>query len=173
MPAILFKEIKPGKFNQAAVQKALQKELVAISKDMLFDFEVTVYTWNKKPKFQRLIDATPYKTEILVGTDDEIYKYVDEGTKRHWVQPKNAPALAWQTGYKPKTVVGKMIAQPGGKFGPWAYDAKGHWVKGIKARKFTKTIQKSWEKKYKTRMEKAMKTAAQVSGNFYSEAFWK
>jgi hypothetical protein len=172
MPAILFKEIKPARLQEKKMNDALKRELETISKDMLFDFEVTVYTWNKKPKFQRLLSVGPGSVDILVGTDDEIYKYVDEGTKRHFVAPKNAPALAWQTGYAPKTVAGKMIAQPGGAFGNFAYDAKGHFVKGIKARKFTKTIQKSWEKKFKTRMEKAMRDAVQVSGNFYSAGFW-
>lgn len=173
MPAILFKEIKPGKLQEKKMQDVLKRELTTISKDMLFDFEVTTYTWTKKPKFQRLVSVGPNSVDILVGTDDEIYKYVDEGTKRHFIAPKNAPALAWRVGYRPKTVAGKMIAQAGGAFGNFAYNSKGHWVKGIKARKFTKTIQKSWEKKFKTRMEKAMKVAAQVSGNFYSESSWK
>lgn len=173
MPVILFKEIKPNRLQDKKMNATLKRELDTISKDILFDFEVTTYTWNKRPKFQRLVSVGPNSVDILVGTDDEIYKYVDEGTKRHFVAPKNAPALAWQTGYKPKTVSGKMIAQAGGAFGPYAFDAKGHFVSGIKARKFTKTIQKMWDKKFKTRMEKAMKEAAQVSGNFFSEANWK
>lgn len=172
MPVVLFKPIKPAKFNEKKVYAALEKEIKAISKDILFDFEVTTWTWKHKVKFQRLVQIGPSSAEILVGTDDEIYGYVDQGTKRHFVAPKRAPALAWQTGYTPKTVVGKMIAQPGGAFGSYAYDSKGHFVSGIKARKFTKTIQKSWEKKFKSRMEKAMRTAAQDSGNFYSASFW-
>jgi hypothetical protein len=34
-----------------------------------------------------------------------------------------------------------------------------------RARNFSKGIQKLWEKKFKTRMEKAMKEAADVSGH--------
>lgn len=173
MAVVLFKEIKPARLQEKKMNNILKRELESISKDMLFDFEVTTYTWKKRPKFQKLFSVGPNSVDILVGTDDEIYKYIDEGTKAHFVAPKNAPALAWQTGYKPKTVVGKMIAQPGGAFGAYAFDARGHMVSGIKARKFTKTIQKSWEKKFKTRMEKAMKEAAKESDNFFSEGFWK
>lgn len=170
---ILFKEIKPKRLQDKAMNAALKRELEAISKDILFDFEATTWSWKHKVKFQRLVSVGPNSTDILVGTDDEIYGYVDQGTKRHFVAPKVAPALAWRTGYQSKTVVGKMVAREGGSFGGFAFDAKGHYVSGIKARRFTKQIQKSWEKKFKSRMERAMKEAAHISDNFYSASFWK
>ncbi len=174
-PVVLLKQIKPAKYNQAAVQKAIQKANIAASKELLFDFEATAWSFRRKVKFQRLLDVTPFKTEILVGTDDEIYGYLDVGTKRHFIAPKHKPALVWRSGARQtKTVVGRMVAGVGSPAsGPLAFDAKGHFVKGIKARKFTVTLQKDWRPKYLRRMEKAMSEGAKASGNFYSAAYWK
>lgn len=172
-PMILTKAIKPKRINEKAMYDILNRELESISKDILFDFEVTAYTWNHKPEFTRLVSIGPSSVDILVGTDDEIYKYIDEGTKKHFVGPKKKGVLAWRTNYVPKTSPGSMIATGGGASGPFAFDSKGHMVSGIKARKFTKTIQKSWEKKFKSRMEKAMKEAAQSTGDFYAAGSWK
>ena len=160
---ILIKTINPGKFNQKGMRDALTAETQAISKDILLDFELTTATWKHQPKFERLVQVGPDKVEILVGTDDEIYGYVDKGTKPHVIRPKRkGGVLAFPSGYNAKTVPNIPSSFKGGSFGTIIFAGA---VKhpGTKARNFDKVIRKSWLPKMKRRMEAAMRRATKAS----------
>jgi hypothetical protein len=101
---------------------------------------------------------------VLVGTDDEIYGYVNEGTKPHTIWAKNARTLAFPSAYTPKTRPGHMTAGSGGASGPTVFAAEVHHP-GTEARNFDKAIQKEWKPKFKRLMEQAMKTGATASGH--------
>ena len=172
---ILVKPINPGKFNDKAMKAIITAEVQSISKDILLDFELTTATWEHQVKFERLVEVGPDKVEILVGTDDEIYKYVDEGTKPHDI-PKYKPGnrlLAFPSGYKAKTFPGKLSSQKGGSFGPMVFAMasidKPIKHPGTKARNFDKNLKKLWSPKMKRRMEAAMRKANLASGYAYGE----
>jgi len=161
---IIFKAIKPKKLNIKEIEKALLAEAESIANDIELDFALTVGTWKRDVEFEKLVASTRLGIEILVDTDDEIYRYVNEGTKPHVILPKRAKALAFKSGYKAKTIVGKKVARTGGSFGSTVF-SKGVIHPGTEARDFDEIIAKEWNKKFKRRMEKAMKKARNASDN--------
>ena len=162
---ILVKPIHPAKLNEHAIRAALETELEAVSKDILLDFELTTATWDHKVKFERQVSVGPKSVDILVGTDDEIYGYVNNGTRPHVILPKTPHGvLAFPSKHKAKTQPGKETAGAGGSSGPTVF-AKGVLHPGTKARKFDRTIAKKWKPRFQKRMEAAMSRAAKVSGH--------
>lgn len=161
---ILFKGIKPRKLNDKAMLKKLLDEAISIANDIELDFGLTVGTWERDVEFRKIISIEKKGIAIFVGSDDEIYGYVSGGTKPHIILPVNAAALAFKSGYRAKTVVGQAVARQGGAFGPTIFSA-GVIHPGNEPREFEKLIHKDWKKRFKRRMEKAMKSAAKVSDN--------
>lgn len=161
---ILTKAIKPRKLKKEVFRQEFEVEAEAISKDILLDFELTTATWKTKVKFERLVSVGPNSIDVFVGTDNKIYLYINDGTRGHFVAPVRASALRFPKVYKAKSMPGVIASGSGGASGGFAY-SKGHFVKGIKARKFDKTIQKMWRKKYKRRMEKALSRATKKSNH--------
>jgi hypothetical protein len=163
---IVMKPIKPNALKSAAMQKVLKDELQKTSKDILFDFEATAWNWKHKVKFQRLMSIGPNSVDIMVATDDEIYGYVDNGTKSHTIVPKKpGGVLTFRVGGSPKTEPGKMVSGSGSLGTEWRRTKKVTKNK-VRPRNFSKKIQKEWDKgKYKNRMEKAMNEAVKQSGH--------
>lgn len=144
---------------------ALNKAADDSANDILLDFELTTATWNHQPKFEKLVQVGPDEIAVLVGTDDEIYGYVDKGTKPHIIAPKKpGGVLAFPSGYTAKTRPNVASSSNGGSGGDTVFAA---YVlhPGTEARNFDKVIQKDWEKKFKRRMEQAMSEAASASGH--------
>lgn len=161
---LVFKPIKPKKLNQNAMLKALVKEAEKVANDIELDFEATTATWEHDVDFEKTVDVDGGGISVLVGTDDRIYGYVNNGTEEHYIFPVRAKALAFQEGYRAKTVVGQEVSRQGGPFGDVVFR---DWVlhPGTEARNFDQAIEKKWRSRYKKRMEKAMKEARRVSDN--------
>ena len=168
MPAaVQIKVIKPQRFKDEAFKRAMEAAAKEAAKAMEADFDKTVATWDNKPDFEKIVSVDP-NVEILVGTDDEIYGYVNDGTRPHPIFPVRAKALSFQWGgkgsYKAKTKPRVIGSTPGGPSGP---RVSRPYVQhpGTKARKFDETIEKKWRAPFKRRMEKAMSDAAKASGH--------
>ncbi len=159
---IQFKQIKPKRFQGSKAINILLGATRKAGNDIRKDFEETTKTWTNKPEFQMVYAVRPNGPEVLVGTDDKIYGYVNEGTKPHPIFPVRAKALRFQSGYAAKTVPGQLYSQAGGPFGATVFRA-GVMHPGTKARKFDDIIQKLWESKFKTRIEQAMREAAEAT----------
>ena len=122
------------------------------------DFQETVKTWNNKPGFDRDVSSNANAIVGEVKTDNEIYRYVSNGTKRHFVAPRRARALRFRTGYTAKSSPSRISSRNGGASGNFAF-SKGHFVSGIKARKFDKQIKDFREKKFSEVMLNALEDA--------------
>lgn len=165
---ILAKAIKPKKLRVDKMRLALLTELNAIGPDIKKDFERTTKTWKHKVKFV-IVKAIPTnlgRVEILVGSDDEIYRYVNEGTRAHVILPKRALRLRFKGTYTAKTVPGVIDARAGGASGADVFSA-GVIHPGTQPRNFDDAITKLWQKRFKRRMEKAMREAVKVSGHAF------
>jgi hypothetical protein len=125
---------------------------------------LTTATWKHQVKFEKLTQVGPKSVEVLVDTDDEIYKYVNEGTKAHDIIAKNAPTLAFPSLFTPKSQPGRQTSGAGSSGGPTVFTPYVHHP-GTKARGFDKVIMKTFTPKFKRRMEQAMNDAAQASGH--------
>lgn len=159
-----FKAIKPKKLNEKAIRQAIRAALEQTAKDVASDFQKTTSTWKNKPKFVGTISTRSGGAEFLVGTDDEIYRYVNEGTKPHVIRPVRAKVLAFAGTYQAKTTPRVIGSGGGGPSGDIMFRRVVNHP-GTKAREFDKVIAEKWEKAFKARMVKAMKEAAKASGH--------
>lgn len=142
MPKLAIKALKPAALPSAdEYLAAIEKSTYKAAGLLLRDLEATVRTWNKKPTFDVTITRTGDDYSVTAGTDNEIYGYVDGGTKAHAIRPKRSKYLRFSSGYKAKTRVGIIGSNDGGSSGDDVF-SKGVWHPGFPGRKFTETIQK-------------------------------
>ena len=159
MRAILPAKIKLGHVRLEALN-AMRKMGTPIRRD----FERTTATWEHKPKFEQSVSLKAPGPTLTVWTENEIYGYVNDGTKPHIIRAKTSKGLAFKTGFYPKTFPGVVGSVPGGSFPPWAHAQEVHHP-GTEARKFDETIKKKWQPIFTTRMTAAIKRAAKASGH--------
>lgn len=153
------KLIKPKKLKVDAFRLELLNALRAEGRDVKKEYAKTTATWRRKPEFEILIGLTGKDASVLVGTDDEIYNYVDQGTRGHYVPKSGTATMAFKPGYKAKTTPRKIGSKSGGAFGERIVRTGRWFVRGIDAREFSPTIQKRRRKPFTRRMVKAMQRA--------------
>lgn len=139
------------------IEAIVALEIQKAAKEAKAEYEKTVRTWNKKPRFEILSDGT----DALVGTDDEIYGYLDKGTKKKYPipkQPKVVGALRFQEGYTSKTVPRSIGSRAGGPKGPVRF-AKQVIHPGIEAREFSRLVQKTIQGRLTRRINTAIQRA--------------
>lgn len=142
------------KVTQALELKAKRLSMVVkdtatdLSNRVWLDYQRTVQTWKDKPAFERIVEITGDTVTILVGTDNLIYKFVDKGTRPHFIFPRTAGgSLAFQWGgpgsYRAKTHPGVLGSGGGGSSGPKVHF---RYVShpGTEPRRFSETIQEKY-----------------------------
>lgn len=141
------------------IDRAVEYTLQAVKRDL----EKTVQTWNKKPEFVTESKYQGGSRIITAYTDNQVYNWLDQGTKPHIIRPKRARMLAFQSGYTAKTSAapGAFIAKSGGPSGAWRY-AKQVNHPGTKARKFYQKIQLRNQKRLEMELETALALAAKA-----------
>jgi hypothetical protein len=139
MPSLSMKYFGPKGMKADEVRLEILNELRKQGTIVKDDFKKTTRTWDHQPQFSSEIHFEGTDPSLIVGTDDKIFKFVDEGTRAHWVRPKRGGMLAFKTGYRAKTSPGMIGSTGGGGFGPMGF-SKGHKVSGIKKRGFTRAI---------------------------------
>ena len=128
-----------AKFKSAphAVQKGMKQAADAV----LLDFAKTTATWKHKPRFTVQHDGKTY----TITTTDEIYGYVDEGTKPHVIVPRHGRVLRFAVGGRAKTTPGRITAGGGSPGKDVVFTPRVNHP-GTKARLFTKQIAKMWQR---------------------------
>lgn len=106
------------------------------------DFQATVKSWTKQPKFDKKgARKIGGRLEAQTSTNNEIYFYVTRGTSPHPIIPKKASRLSFRTGYRAKTRVRVIGSRAGGSFGP-RVTARSVLHPGTEARDFDREIAK-------------------------------
>ncbi len=134
--------------NSEKAQKKIRQEFKKLGEIAKAEFEKSTQDWTNKPKFQIRETAT----DVYIFTDNEIYGYVNNGTKAHYVTTPMVAvggAMQFKTGYIPKTQVGNIHSNSGGADGAYVY-SKGHYNRGIKPRRFDKLVPKAVEDEVKS-----------------------
>ena len=159
--AFVFKSIIPKDMDIDVFRLEYLNELRKEARTITKEYKKTTRTWKHKPKFQTLIGLSRIAGEasVLVGTDDKVYKWVDEGTPRHPITAKRAPSLAFREGFRPKTRSKVIASRRGASFGP-LFRPKAVIHPGIKARLFSETIAKKRTAPFERNMRRANKRAA-------------
>jgi hypothetical protein len=148
---------------------ALLNGIRAVGRDVRKDYKRTTKTWEHQPEFEIIISLVGGPT-VLVATDDEIYRYVDEGTKPHdiwagaYTGKSNKKTLAFPGTFSAKTIPGVLDARSGSSGGDTVFTP---YVRhpGTKARGFSKIIEKKWTPKFKRYMEQTMRDVRRASGH--------
>lgn len=136
--------IRPRKqpaYDLAAFNRAVQVALDDTARAILKDFERTVKTWKRKPEFylSTRFRVGSRNVEIIVGTDNIIYGYVNDGTRAHIIRPKRSKVLRFQSKYRSKTMPNQTFSRAGGGSGGFVFAQKVNHP-GTKARNFDKVI---------------------------------
>ena len=138
------------------LMKACANALNACAKGAKADFGTTTQTWNTKPEFK--IDESQQDRRV-VGTGDDIYGFVDEGTRPHLILPRRAKRLAIiGINSRPKTRPGFIGSVQGGRDNTNVYTKHVNHP-GTAARKFSVAIRDKWSKQMLVVFEKAIQSA--------------
>ncbi len=174
---ILTKTIKPQRLKDKAMRLTLLAAMKKFGTVVKKDFQGTTKTWTHKPKFESVISLTGPGPVLLVGTDDERYRWISDGTGLWGPKKKRYPiwagyytgksdkkVLAFPSMSTPKTQPGSLKSGAGSKGEVDTFRAMVMHT-GIKPRDFSGQIKKLETPKYKRAMEAAMRKARDVSGN--------
>lgn len=133
---------KRDPFNPRAIKAAVDAAYKEAAEGALEDFQKTTATWDHQPDFEIKKHADGY----LIGTRDDIYGYVDKGTRPHIIVVKNAKRLRFQSGYRAKTRPGYIGSQGGGASGDVVFKRSVNHP-GSTGRGFSVLIRKKWQAK--------------------------
>lgn len=164
---VKMKPIKPKAMKTDAFRLELLNGLRLFGTTAKGDYAKTTGTWKKKPKFYVKISLRGGNATVNVYTDNEIYPYLDDGTKGPYQIPKDpgkSKTLRFQEGYATKTSPGLIGSMRGGAYGNYVY-RKQVTHPGIEARKFTEIIAKYREKDFQSIMQASLEKGAQKSGH--------
>lgn len=147
--------VLPNKYRTLAPQfrEAIAQELEREGDTIVREYGYTVKTWKRKPHFEKQIFPDG---QMIAGTDDEIFGYVDEGTRPHIIRPRRAKALRFNTVFRAKTIPNQMTSRPGLSAPPVAHRLEVHHP-GTKPRNLTKLMAKRSAIRFSRNMTKAMK----------------
>lgn len=142
--------------NVRAVRQAFVGVLTDVGRETADDYRKTTKTWKRKPRFTVSKPTSAAGViSIVVGTDNEIFRFIDEGTRPHLIVPRNAKVLAFPSGFRAKTSPGVIGSSAGGSFGNTRY-ARAVYHPGTRARLFTKIIQARNQQKIAPRFQKEL-----------------
>lgn len=128
--------------------RAVANGLDGAAKGALEDFKVTTQTWTHQPDFDI---QEPSADRRVVGTNDDIYSYVTEGTKPH-VIVAHGKALAFPGGgFRPKSRPRYIGSNKGSKGGAVIFRPRVQHP-GTAPREFEQAIADKW----KTELPKIM-----------------
>lgn len=160
MTVVRIEAIKPKRdlLDPQRYLKAIENAGNETAKAVEVDFNVTTRTWSHKPAFK--ITHTPNSGEWKIATDDKIYGYVSEGTKRHPITAKNVPFLAYfKTGFRPKSRPGFIGSNVGAQAKKDFRGPKTVMHPGTKARKFAEAIKAKWDAEWPRQLARAIRAA--------------
>lgn len=148
--AIIPKKLSVDPLKMARViTNTMQATALAIQTD----FKATTQTWETKPSFA--IDSpTPY--ERVIGTDDDIYSMLNEGTPEHDIVPKMGKVLVFRTPFRPKSRPRYIGSNAGSKGGNVVFTRKPVHHPGTEPRAWNTTIAEKWRKQFATIMQRAI-----------------
>lgn len=133
--AFKLQAIKPrvNALNASAMIAAVRRAVKQAADDAQKDFEATTDGWKHPVVFEQV----PVSDGIIVGTEDEIWQYQDEGTRPHPIVPRNAAVLRFPAGGG--VVYTRRVSHP-----------------GTKARGWTKMIATKWQRELPLRINEAI-----------------
>ena len=168
--AVKFEAIIPKNLAGFFDFKKLERELIRALDDTIRevekDYKRTVKTWKKKPTFTKINPRKLFGAlDAKVTTKNEIYFFVEEGTRPHVIRPRQGGRLRFQAGYRAKTKPRVIGSTPGGSFGPLV-SSGGVLHPGTAPRHFSNEIAKRRKKMLKSKVQGAFFNSFKFSFKF-------
>lgn len=141
MPVKLIAIIPGDVFKIDTVRLELLNTLRRSGTRIKRDFRKTTATWKRKPKFETKVSLRRAAAEggVAVTTNDEIFGYVDAGTKPHPIVARRARVLRFNSRFAPKTRPGFVGSFRGDSSGPLVF-RRSVMHPGTRARRFSEAI---------------------------------
>ena len=136
-------------WDDRAFRRDVQKVNRDTSRSMLRDYKRLVVPWEHPVVFRQLTESTREDIIVIVGTEDPVFGYVNDGTR--------VRRALMSEDFSPKTRPGSLKSRPGQ--GGVVFISKDLALPGIEARDFTGQMTRKYEKKYKRGLEAAMRRA--------------
>lgn len=130
------------------------------AKGIRTDLQKTTRTWKHKVLFTIKIDKSG-GGEVTVYTDNEIYGYVNYGTKPHIIRPRNAKRLAFYTPFKAKTRV-RFLGSGNGLRGKNLVLSQEVHHPGTEAREWDVVIAEKWQPVHAAKMKRRIEQAVEA-----------
>lgn len=90
-----FRSFTPSHLDPNLFAKAFEDASREMEKDVKGAFIDATSGWKHQPVWRGYVRLTADNIYISVGTADQIFKFVDEGTKAHIIRPVKAKMLHW------------------------------------------------------------------------------
>lgn len=156
--------------SERHVRNELKKSLEAEARIVKRELEKTTATWNTRVKFQTKVFFRGDGAFLQVTTNNEVWGYLDRGTGMYGPKKRKYPIfpkrpggmLRFQSGYSAKTKPGVLGSTGGGSFGNVVHAASVTHP-GIKARHWTKAVEKARYKPFRNAIQTGMHRAQQKS----------
>jgi len=133
MARATFKSIIPSLLPQSVFDAAFEKASREMEKDVKGAFEDATSAWKHKPVWRGYVRIDSSRIYISVGTTDEIFKFVDQGTKAHIIRPIRAKVLHWVDASSGEDRFSKEVHHPGTKAQHISQDIQAVWAGGLMA----------------------------------------
>ena len=118
------------------------------------DIEATFVTWTHTPS----VDVRERSDGYSISVDDQVWNWLDQGTRAHRIVARRAKRLRFFGGYRAKTRPGFIGSQAGSSSGgPVFRQVVNH--PGTKARSWSKLIGAKYRAKLQTFISKRIKEA--------------
>lgn len=139
--------------DPARMGRAIANQLNMTALAVKVDFGVTVQTWSDKPSFTIEAQGDWSRT---VGTDDDIYAMLNEGTGPHVIAPRRGGVLAFRTPFQAKTLPRSISSGPGRRGANVAFTRGVVHHPGTKAREWDTVIAEKWDRLFAQQMQRAI-----------------
>lgn len=162
------------------VVKEVEKTLDGtVKRTLIRSFDKVVADWESDVSFaaRKFIRQEAIWVNVFPqGSDKEVFRYVDKGTRPHRIEAKNyvprgqsKPRLVFEWGgpgsYSPKTRPPGIFGLRSGAYGPlWFFGSVNH--PGNEARKFSETIGKAYKKQFRREIRNAIRRGKRKARRF-------
>jgi hypothetical protein len=146
----------PDALSPRKYERAIETALGIVAVTAVQEFQQTTRSWRHKPTFRIAKDGDD---RVTVGTDDEVYGYVDQGTRPHVIRPRRGRFLRFQAGARAKTTPGSLSSGGGG--GGVTTFRRGVNHPGTKARGFSELIARRAEGRVLDEVTRQLRKAAE------------
>ena len=138
----------------AQIRARAKKHLKVWANIFREEYRKTTASWKRQPIFTMKFESLPEGEQVIIGTDNIIYRYLHDGTKVRWA--------VMTPDYEAKTVPRLLGSRPGKGYAHLRGQKKmfeaGYLEAkpGIDAREWTKRIIEIYEKPFQTSMDKVV-----------------